>query len=297
VLIAISASADLKTFLANGNPKAFSLVGFLQSITLTQAWGYDWQGFSWNGVSWTLSAEWLDYLAFPFLIFAIRGIKSPGVNLLLGCMTLTALGFILKKAGLIDVNATHFSGIGRAIFGFTAGCFLCRFYMGFRQTFPAALACSAGLLFITLSFSSPIASPFIYLAFGTLILSLAYMPKFYGTLFGRGVSFWLGKISFSFYLTHLMVLNITVWILKTEGWNKNPVLNGVLTAFAVILCFAIAMFCYEAIERPSHRIARKIALKPSSSPATAIGALQEMCEYEPEGAMVETEAESSRRAG
>jgi peptidoglycan/LPS O-acetylase OafA/YrhL len=60
----------------------------------------------------------------------------------------------------------------------------------------------------------PHISPFIYFAFGALILSLAYMPKFYGSLFGHGISYWLGKISFSFYLTHLALLTTIAWVIS-----------------------------------------------------------------------------------
>jgi peptidoglycan/LPS O-acetylase OafA/YrhL len=254
----------------SGQPHEFAPVTFLTSIFLVQAWTY-WLGFSWNETSWTLSAEWLAYLAFPIIVFVLRRFKQPFLHLAGGVSLLVVFGLLMQKLNFLDINATHMSGLARALFGFTAGCLLNRFYMLYKKPLPASwLVCTIGFALVATAITTQgISDELVYLGFGLIVLSLAYTPRFYGKMIGTGVVYWLGQISFSFYLTHWIIVRGTQWIVATQLLPLSFAASvGVVAAVAVV-SLTLGSLCFRFIEKPSRAFGRKIATRGETRAVTA----------------------------
>jgi peptidoglycan/LPS O-acetylase OafA/YrhL len=252
----------------SGQPYEFAPITFFTSIFLVQAWSY-WLGFNWNETSWTLSAEWLAYIAFPIIVLVLRRFKAPLLNLAGGVCLLLGFGAIMWKAHMLDLNAFHMSGLARAMFSFTAGCCLNRFYvLGSKSVRLGTWLCTLGFALIAAALWLPGAAMMvIYLGFGMLVLGLAYTPRFYSTAIGTGVVYWLGQISFSFYLTHWIIVRATQWIVATQLPPLSFAASvGVILA-VMTLSLILGTLCFRFVEKPSRAFGRKIASKKASAVA------------------------------
>ena len=70
------------------------------------------------------------------------------------------------------------------------------------------------------------------------------------TIFEARIMQWLGMISFSLYLVHEPVLLIFIYLTRADP---------VAIAVGLALCFPVAQLFYWAIEKPSHRFARRFS--------------------------------------
>lgn len=69
--------------------------------------------------------------------------------------------------------------------------------------------------------------------------------------------FWLGDISYSLYMTHIVVVYALGWYADIVPLYKS--LNGFAKLFYVVtLCLTVAYICHVLIERPMHRLSRTI---------------------------------------
>lgn len=209
----------------------------------------------WLGPAWTLRAEGYFYLSLPLLGWFARNRKR--LFLLVGVAAILAfLIGLIHKAGL----AGAFVEMVRSYFFFLA----CMFSVGmatatlratdrmkeFAQGRLASLVC-LGLLAMVLVWIHPaygyaesccLALPFLCICWGN---------TFFGLLTSRPALF-LGRISYSFYLLHLLTLASADALL---GKVLNPTQHGVLAfwAFAGVcgaVALVIASVSYQFLEHP-----------------------------------------------
>lgn len=92
---------------------------------------------------------------------------------------------------------------------------------------------------------------------GCLIAIIAFSPG--SSLFrflDAGVSSFFGRISYSFYLLHMIGLSLALRFTRIDGWPATSVL--LTTALAVALTTPIAWVSWRYIERPFVRWGRKL---------------------------------------
>jgi peptidoglycan/LPS O-acetylase OafA/YrhL len=249
-------------------------------LTLTHAWGTHMEA-TWNAVSWSVSVEWFLYIVFPFLVW-IMGKDKYLVKVFLGLAALASL-FILshiiepewikeitrqrqlteeqllyRPPNTIDI-VTGFAllrGLSSFIFGMIA-------YEGYKNQLWASvlkfgywfIVLWGGLLFLWHRDLLP--DPFAIPVFSLLILHMAYVKGFLGSLLNSRVFTYLGDISYSVYMVHMpLILTLfVVLLLKGEvpvpSKEVNFVQNWVGAFIFWAIVIAIASATYRFIEQPA----------------------------------------------
>ncbi|MFT4116528.1 acyltransferase family protein [Bradyrhizobium sp.] len=215
-----------------------------------------------NGPMWSMMVEWF---ATPVIILAFFGARRFGPGLLIAAIAvLFGLSFIGPYAHLLGGYSNlaplhafvlgvliHVAGrqlvdtIGRWHVVTAAGACVLLLYCGLqKQTAPVILleACSSGLL----------------------IALIAFSPAQRGfRLLDRPAIAFFGRISYSFYLLHMIGLSLAARIGTIAGW---PIASIVLTTILCVLLTApMAWVSWRFIEKPfiaigrRHRLARSIA--------------------------------------
>lgn len=241
---------------------------FASNIFLLQAFdGY--QPLSWNFPSWSISAEFYTYVIFFIVIFYI---SKLGVTRHLPIVALIAVGAYLL-AFLLDGSGVELFLV-QAIGGFFLGILLFLFYSAIK--FPhisRAVATTlevAALLFLVYSvannatdgFSGDVFFYVSVISFLVVIYVFVIQEKGYISILLKTPPFqYLGRLSYSIYMTHALVLamleNIFVYVLKFNKSSFDGVSGVIVFASAnIVNCFALGLvilistFTYQFIEVP-----------------------------------------------
>ncbi|MDB5870805.1 MAG: acyltransferase [Ramlibacter sp.] len=243
---------------------------------------------TWNGPSWSISTEVWTYVAFAILCVGL-GLRHWMLAVAAIAPPLALL--YLSKTGM---DVTYDWGLIRCLFGFALGV-AC--YQIQRRRAPAtrllnplpatALECvmvAVVVMFVSLADKTAwsLLAPFV---FALAVLVFASEDGLVSRLFRTGPFKWLGKLSYSIYLTHfffVMLLPVVVKrVLQQDLWTPMPVaggqyvlvygrndLEGTLFYVAVVaLTLAFSAFTYRWIETPGRDWSRRWAGRPA--PATA----------------------------
>ncbi|MCW2390187.1 peptidoglycan/LPS O-acetylase OafA/YrhL [Sphingobium sp. B11D3B] len=181
-----------------------SLLNFVEQLFLLNAWGLTGR-IGWNIPSWSISAEAFAYLLFPALaLFLARGGKYCVAALLAGSAAFYA--YVALTSGNLDI--VKGLAIARCLAGFSLGMIL---YWQ-RSAFDHLSSGTLGLLqLIGLALiSAPliaglndvIAIPGFFLLVAATWPDRGALPR----LLARPFFQWLGEISYSIYLTHVVLL-------------------------------------------------------------------------------------------
>lgn len=95
------------------------------------------------------------------------------------------------------------------------------------------------------------------------IIAFCALPGKLNRFLTRSIPTYLGRISYSLYLTHLITITSVVYALGPD----RPLVLGVVLALP--LSVAIADLCQRFIEMPSHRLAKVITARAPTSSAEA----------------------------
>lgn len=248
-----------------------SFPGFIQSLLLAQSWTVAKLG-EWNIVSWTLSAEVLGYALFPALCSLVMRENSWARCAAYAVGSLTVLTILLVVFHHANDNPTGTFGSVRMIFCFMAGLCLHRCH----QLAPAAAADLASglaglaLLFIAATLfvrTAPVLDAF---GFAALIFGLAYQRGPVNRMLQSRLALFFGRLSFSFYLIHLLIISIISWSLG-HWLRAQGVSVRIASVFVIfLLCLLAAAVLYELVERPSQRLGRRLVQRVAAGPAIPV---------------------------
>lgn len=216
--------------------------------------------FSFNGVSWSISNELFFYVMFPLLLLLIAKVKKYSLLLLL-----VPLIIIIVRAS-VDVNHwDYYINPLFRIFDFFLGVILHDIYKEFKNKpflkgYPTLLEIAAIVLFIAFySFRDNVSQEFrwslyYWIPMIFIIFIFALQRGSISTLLSKSVFLWLGKISFSFYMIHQLVINV-LWILN---YKFRFFENGYLLIGTALLVSIIGSgFIHSYFEEPLNRFLRK----------------------------------------
>lgn len=227
----------------------------------------------WNWPSWSVAVEFYTYLLF-YLFIVIESHRKTLIAPLL--VSLSAFLLLYQSGPLLEVA---WYSIFRCVGGFFAGIFLYRCH----QTKPLLTTCtniqasilevlSITLMLLSISFYENKPSVFFVLSvlsFMMVIIIFASQSEGIVTnLLNRSLPQYLGKLSYSIYLTHGIILaaasNVIIHLFKFQKqdqfvnavfFNGSIFLNTVLVLI-VIVCSAIT---FRFVETPWRNKSRRLA--------------------------------------
>jgi peptidoglycan/LPS O-acetylase OafA/YrhL len=245
---------------------------FLQ-LTMTQSYfpNYNIAG-TFDGPAWSISTEFFFYIVFPALIFALlkyrhklsmKKLVIAWTALWVALLTVLAMPFVTVNADnwtlnlwllymfpvrrLLDFVLGIILGLGFLRLTGSAGSWLSKIRK-WQWTAMEILAITAVTAATALSIYLPHTmrhGAFLLPFWGLLIFVFAWQSGWVSKVVSCKPLLFLGNISFSFYMTHWLVLQYAGWF----GWNHDVLY--VPAALAVSLAIATAMYLFY--EEPVRR--------------------------------------------
>ena len=239
----------LPGFTATYHPGGFSLANFLSTLLMINNWGFSTASL-WNVPSWSLSAEWLGYLVFPFIVVTIGKQLRAGWEVPVSLALLSFLVAATILLGAEDMGQSGKFGILRMACEFTTGCIVCK--AAKDDTAPRTFTLIFALA-ITLACAYSLNYHWVAVfGLGLLVLSLCKEGPVANLIFGNPIALWLGNISFSLYLSHWPLIQIYQWIRDRYAVNST-----VLAITLVISILVVANLLYRFVEVPSRQYLRE----------------------------------------
>lgn len=238
----------------------FSLSKFFYSLFLLNGWGFNGSD-GWNIPSWSVSSEWFAYLCFPFIAFLLCKLKSAKsylVLIVLIYVILFSLAIVLNDAHKFMLS-WHLTLI-RVSSEFLTGCCLfninCKSEPSSTKDYMVLISIvSMGILCI-LSIAS-IFDGVIIIIFTFLIYGLSKAGPITTKLFANRTMLYLGRISYSIYLVHDIVLMTSNQIIKKTIGQSGLTLQVLLFLSYIALTIIFAHLLFNLIEEPIRTMAKR----------------------------------------
>lgn len=213
-----------------------------------------------NNPLWSIQWELIFSLLLPLLVWIALLLKTRPIAVAVACSLAVWLGYAAGVPALMYLPvflvgialAVRWSSISSAMFKISDHRFGTVMWIGISLS--AALLLSSHWIFWSLGVVDPVimagSQVLVLCGAAGLLLIAALCPLVKSVLEFRFAQ-WLGRISFSLYLVHAPILIWYVYLFGANQWVK-PVLLAVPTSIVVAQLF------HWGVERPSHKLARKI---------------------------------------
>ncbi|QJW92319.1 acyltransferase [Spirosoma taeanense] len=224
-----------------------SLPSFIANLTLTQSLNL-FDRVTWNGPSWSISVEFYTYILWALGLLLFR--KNL---LLLGSVGLgLAAWFIAQHGGNIIFNYDY--GLIRCLYSFLIGMLAYRLSRRLPFTFSYGQYSAAEILLIGLamltvsSFTHP-ESWLMPLFFAILIIVFSREGGVVSNLLVKERFEFLGKLSYSYYLNHTLVLAVMDLLLFKLVKLPHTSLAELLYVVVCLACVhVLSVFTYRHVE-------------------------------------------------
>ena len=257
-------------------PDEFTVISYLRQLFMVVLWtSPDADRLTWNGPAWSVSAEWLVYCLFPFIVLLLARVGRVARNRQL--MVLAAMAvfpvviFTAAGGGLYGIDYTW---LMRLLGAFVAGSLMClvvRRIPRTRQTDRAGTIWSyvliAGLVAILYgahAIERPNAAVVVVFLFPPLLLALALASGGPARLLSYKPVVTGGHYSYSVYLVHMLIIEV-VW--KAQAvWPGF--LGGGTVAFHVLVPLLPVVVCvagylmWRFVEEPARKKMRRMVDTP-----------------------------------
>lgn len=238
-----------------------SVPALVSNILMLQAFGFH-ELPTWNGPSWSISAEWVAYLAFPFLVAPLARARP---RLLLATLAVCIAGLFAITAGRTykELDLSVGLGIPRCLFEFVMGMVLYRLSHSGRARFLSgdgvfALALAGVLLPVATGAHDVLVVPGLAL----LVLAAAENRSRATGLLSRPPFQYLGRLSYAIYLGHTLIHNVVEQASKFLTGRPFGELFGQGTGFLALVAlvaatFVLATLLHVWVEVPARRWLRR----------------------------------------
>jgi peptidoglycan/LPS O-acetylase OafA/YrhL len=237
------------------NLDAFSTRSFVLSALMLNGWGFPGSN-SWNVPSWSVSAEWFAYLMFPALAFFVWRVQRRGAAAL-AMITILGIATIIggSHSNWKQFMLPEWGTLLRVTSEFSLGCLAYHFYLqpiGARLAEGLAQFAFAGIPAISVLVVSPVNDALIILFFVLLVVGLSQANGPFARLMRTRPIIYLGRISYSVYLVHTLVLGVYARIIGRIAGGNLLVELAILVAYAALVTLASHLL-YRLVEDPARR--------------------------------------------
>lgn len=224
-----------------------TLKQFIINFGLTQTF-FDRDGIILNIVYWSLSTEWICYLIFPFLLLIINNLSKNKllIIILFGIILRFSLPFLPDMAIGVEKFRHHPPGanftIGINALIRTISCY----FIGIGLAlYPLKNKSNMNIYIFTILSILSLAHPkgvFLTPIFVAMIIKYLHIDEnnLIGKLLSNRVVYFLGEISYSLYLFHMIFVYIGLYVFESNFWN---------TVLWLILSIIISTITYHLIEK------------------------------------------------
>ncbi|MFI7579544.1 acyltransferase family protein [Kocuria kalidii] len=222
----------------------------------------------WNLPAWSICAEFAAYLAFPLVAVWVARINSARHGFVAaGAVLVVGAALLLVIAAYVNSSPTGYELIwARISIEFTAGTLI---YAGWRHLGTGKqgpwwdwAAGASFLAILVVIYWTNAGSAFVLAAvpfIGVFVLSCAGATGLVGRFLGSRLMVWGGKISYSVYMTHFVLLMVFGKLLPWEAFVDGSLVArvGILGGYYVAVIIAGAVG-YYLVEEPARQAIRKI---------------------------------------
>ena len=257
----------------------FDPAEILPNALLLQSWTHLTNPLSYNYPSWSISIEYYTYMIFAMILSIAFGIRTW----VWATIVVVALALIYADHNFFTIESL------RGLAYFFTGSLAYTVYLKLPHpgrakvwllTVLEVVVVAVVLLFVTNDFEGKalVASPL----FGVVVVIFAFDGGAVSrVLAGRAFAF-LGKLSYSIYLTHAAILFCIVSLFmvanKVLGVNMTPMIDGtrhldtgdvlfnnLIALLAVGSVVLVSMFTYRYVEMTGQALGRALANKPAQT--------------------------------
>ncbi len=254
-----------------------TIAAFITNVFLVHAWAVH-DHLSWNHPSWSISVEWACYLAYPLiaaLLFARLQLNRAAMVLLFVIVVPGAYWLLAAIVPPQQLNITYDYGVLRGLVSFVLGGVL---YLAYDRGLlrdldirARALIVWAAALWSLTGMALDWPDFLIVSTFPPLILFLAYEGTSLNRLLEHRAFTFLGKISYSVYMVHVIVYIVVynVYLRAPGGLQGSYLWGGAMLVGAVLATIVTSILTFRFVEKP----ARDWVRARMRGPATAAAAV------------------------
>jgi len=220
---------------------------FIGNLTLTHSMGL-FDHLSWNLPSWSISVEFYVYIFWALALIVLR--KRL---LLVGLISAPAIiWFLWRFNGNIEYTFDY--GFIRCLFGFLLGMYAYLFAKRFERKMNKSLATvtEIGILAITGYLLAYVPTSFHWMMpfwFAIVIIFFATESGYVAKLFAHQRLKFLGDLSFSYYLTHIVIIRAAdLLFYKVLGLQHTIIVEAAFLVFIFSIIQIFSQFTYKHIE-------------------------------------------------
>ena len=219
-----------------------------------------------NPPAWSLAPEFGAYLLFPVLALGLARVRSAPVALGSAAVILVVAAATLSPVVAHDVNGYRSAWL-RIAFAFVAGALLAvgwRLLPAVRRSRAWDLGVvGAALGIVVVCWWDPPSNQFdlpieVYPFLGLIVLACAASTGPVARFLGQRFVEWGGRISYSVYVTHFLVLIFMYNVLVSAGTADQALpVKIVLLAVVIAVVIGVGALSYYVVEEPARKYFRR----------------------------------------
>ena len=246
-----------------------SIQAFIEHAFLLQSVLPNGNTTTYNPPAWSISVEFYTYLIFALILLLSKNNK---IKILFALASISMLLLILKSTFGME-------NLLRCLAGFFLGCLTANYANHAKTIFPnySSLAIFSLLILFLVTKNSTQIDFFVFFLTATLIISLLNPMGIMNKVLKNRVLLWLGEISYSLYMSHVLIIwfvsQLLMRVLKRPETNGNgtvslSVFETIISVFLVtVLVLLVSQFIYAFIEKPFREKSRALISRAPIEPA------------------------------
>lgn len=228
-------------------------------LALVQAWGG--HRAAWNAPSWSVSAEWLAYLAFPFLGLVVSRVRRPITLVVVAALVVVAFVVVVERLHGGSLDLTYAGAPMRVGAGFTVGVLLERAArLAAWAPRDGVVLAAAGTIVLTVVANA--LGAWIVAPIALFVVGLARSRGRVASLLATSPFVWVGDRSYALYLVHGPVLLLAHGLAPLDRAARWSALGRVGWLVAVVgMSLVLAAVARAVVEEPARALLRRAPSK------------------------------------